>query len=42
MTSIPAAIAVYALARKPVFAWYLGIAVTGAALSGLAFQFAVA
>lgn len=38
MTSVPAAIAVYALARKTVFAWYVLLALTGSALSGLIYQ----
>ncbi|MGL4976320.1 MAG: permease, partial [Bosea sp. (in: a-proteobacteria)] len=37
-TSIPAAIAVWAIARPPVFAAYLGFAVLGAFASGLAYQ----
>ena len=41
VTCIPAAIAVYALVRKPAFAAYLGFALAGAFLSGLIFQFAV-
>lgn len=36
-TSIPAAIAVYALVRPPVFAAYIGFAATGAILAGLAY-----
>ncbi len=38
VTSIPAAIAVWSIARPPVFAAYLGFAVVGAALSGLVWQ----
>ena len=38
MSSIPAAIAVWALVRPRVFAAYLGFAFTGALLSGLAWQ----
>ncbi|KPQ05718.1 MAG: putative permease [Rhodobacteraceae bacterium HLUCCA12] len=38
VTSIPAAMAVWALARPPVFALYLGLSLTGAFLSGLVFQ----
>ncbi|MEO1134260.1 MAG: permease [Cyanobacteria bacterium J06639_1] len=34
-TSLPAALAVYAIARKPVFAAYLGFAFIGAVLSGV-------
>lgn len=41
VTSIPAAIAVYALVRKPAFGAYLAFALVGAFLSGLIFQFAV-
>jgi uncharacterized protein len=37
VTSIPAAIAVFALARLPVFAAYVGFAVTGALLAGLVY-----
>ncbi|MCC5980035.1 MAG: permease [Salinarimonas sp.] len=39
VTSIPAAIAVWALARPPVLALYIFIAVAGALISGLLFQF---
>ena len=39
MTSIPAAIAVFALARLPVFAAYLTFALAGSMASGLAYQF---
>lgn len=38
VTSIPAAIAVWSIARPPVFAAYLGFAVLGAFTSGLAYQ----
>lgn len=38
ITSVPAAIAVYALVRKPVFALYLALALTGSLLSGIAYQ----
>ena len=38
VTSIPAAIAVWALVRPRVFALYLGLSLTGAFLSGAAFQ----
>lgn len=38
VTSIPAAIAVYALAKRPVFLMYLVFAMVGAALSGLGYQ----
>lgn len=38
VTSLPAAIAVWALARPPVFALYVAFALTGSLLSGLLFQ----
>lgn len=38
VTSIPAAMAVWALARPPVFALYIGLSLTGAFASGLLFQ----
>ena len=38
VTSIPAALAVWAVARQRVFAAYLAFATLGAVLSGLAFQ----
>lgn len=38
VTCIPAAIAVYALVKKPVFAAYAGFALGGSLLAGLAFQ----
>lgn len=38
ISSIPAAVAVWALARPPVFALYLGLAFAGSMLAGLAFQ----
>jgi uncharacterized membrane protein YraQ (UPF0718 family) len=41
MTSIPAAIAVFALVRRPIFAWYLVLALIGAGLSGALYQLAV-
>jgi uncharacterized membrane protein YraQ (UPF0718 family) len=37
VTSIPAAIAVFALARLPVFFAYVGFAITGALIAGLAY-----
>ncbi len=40
VSSIPAAIAVFALVRKPVFAFYVVLGVIGATLSGYAFQLA--
>ncbi len=41
VTSVPAALAVFALARRPLFAWYLFLSLTGALLSGLAYQAAI-
>ena len=38
VTSLPAAIAVWALARREVFALYVGLALTGSLASGLLFQ----
>lgn len=38
VTSIPAAMAVWALARPPVFALYIALSLTGAFASGLLFQ----
>lgn len=38
ITSIPAAMAVFALVRLPVFLWYLVLAVVGALASGLLYQ----
>ena len=38
VTSIPAALAVWGVARRPVFAAYLAFAIAGAFLSGIAFQ----
>lgn len=38
VTSLPAAIAVWALVKKPVFALYVAISLTGAVTSGLLFQ----
>jgi uncharacterized protein len=38
VTSMPAAVAVFALVRPPMFAWYLLLAVTGAMSAGLLFQ----
>ena len=38
VTSLPAAIAVWALARPPVFALYVALALTGSLASGLLFQ----
>jgi uncharacterized membrane protein YraQ (UPF0718 family) len=41
MTSIPAAVAVFALVRRPIFLWYLALALLGAGLSGMLYQLAV-
>ena len=41
VTSIPAALAVWAIARPPVFAAYLGFSFLGALLSGVVYQFVV-
>jgi len=38
VTSIPAAMAVWALAKREVFALYIGLSLTGAFASGLLFQ----
>ena len=38
VTSIPAAIAVFAIVRIPIFIWYVALALTGATLAGLLFQ----
>ncbi len=38
VTSIPAAMAVWALARPPVFILYIGLSLSGALISGLLFQ----
>lgn len=38
VTSIPAALAVYALARKPLFIWYIFLSLIGALLSGTLYQ----
>ena len=40
ITSIPAAIAVFALARMPLFLTYIAMALVGSAISGLVFQLA--
>ena len=42
VTSIPAAMAVFALVRWPVFLLYLGLALTGSLLSGYGYQMALA
>ena len=41
MTSIPAAIAVFSLVKRPVFAWYVAIALIGAMLAGWAYQLGI-
>jgi hypothetical protein len=41
VTSIPAAVAVWALVRRRVFAWYLLLALAGSALAGLLYQAAL-
>ena len=38
VTSLPAAIAVFALVKRPVFALYIALALTGSLASGLIFQ----
>ena len=38
VSRIPAAIAVFALVRIPVFIWYLGVALTGSLVAGVGFQ----
>ena len=38
VTSLPAAIAVFALVKRPMFLWYIGLALTGALFSGLLYQ----
>lgn len=38
VTSLPAAVAVWALVKRPVFVLYLGIALSGSFMAGLAFQ----
>jgi len=42
VSSLPAAIAVFALVRPLVFLWYLGLAALGSVVVGYAYQFAVA
>ena len=41
VTSLPAAMAVFALVRRPVFLWYLACALAGSLLVGYAYQAAV-
>ena len=38
VTSVPAALAVFALARKPLFAWYIVLSLLGALASGILYQ----
>ena len=38
VTSLPAAMAVFALVRRPVFLWYLAVALIGSLLVGFAYQ----
>jgi uncharacterized membrane protein YraQ (UPF0718 family) len=38
VTSLPAAIAVFALVKRPVFALYIAFALTGSLSSGLLYQ----
>lgn len=38
VTSLPAAIAVFALVKRPLFGWYIALALSGALISGLLFQ----
>ena len=38
VTSLPAAIAVFALVRRPVFAWYLALALAGSMMVGFLYQ----
>ncbi len=38
VTSLPAAMAVFALVRAPVFLWYLGVALLGSLAIGFAYQ----
>ena len=38
VTSIPAAVAVYAMVRRPVFVWYVGLSLTGSLIAGLLYQ----
>jgi hypothetical protein len=42
VSSIPAAIAVYALVRKPVFFTYLALGLLGSTLAGFSFQWLAA
>jgi len=38
VTSVPAAMAVFALVKRPVFLWYLLLGLTGSLIAGVAFQ----
>ena len=38
VTSIPAAMAVFALVRRPVFLWYLGLGLSGSLAAGMTYQ----
>ena len=38
LTSLPAAITVFALVKRPVFALYIGFALSGSLASGLLYQ----
>ncbi len=38
VTSIPAAVAVFALVKRPVFLWYLAVALAGSLASGTVYQ----
>jgi hypothetical protein len=41
VTSIPAAMAVFPLVKRPVFAWYVGIGLAGALFAGYGYQLAL-
>ncbi|MEX2649605.1 MAG: permease [Alphaproteobacteria bacterium] len=38
ITSVPAAMAVFVLVRRPVFAWYIGLGLAGSLVTGYAYQ----
>lgn len=38
VTSVPAAMAVFVLVRRTVFAWYIGLGLAGSLLTGYAYQ----
>ena len=42
VSSVPAAIAVYALVRKPVFMLYIALGVTGSVVAGYAYMVSLA